>query len=70
MTMRVVDPQGRLVCLQENCTMPFVWNLKDLNGNRVKAGLYKVFGTYLNGATYGGTSVADVVVLPERPAGH
>ena len=66
MTLRVVNPQGELVWKGDNCTLPYDWNLCDKNGNRVKAGLYKVFGTYSSGNAYGGTPLSDIVVLPER----
>lgn len=63
MIIKVTDAQGNLVWSQATDNFPASWNLTDMAGNRVKAGVYKYFGTYNDGTTYGGTAINDVIVI-------
>ncbi len=62
-TIKVTDPQGNLVFTTQAASFPFTWDLKGMDGNRVKPGLYKVFAMYNDGTTYGSTNVADLIVI-------
>jgi len=44
-------------------SFPVEWNLTDNDGNRVPAGLYKYFGTYVSGTVNGGTPIYDLIVV-------
>ena len=61
--LRVTDASGNLVWMQTADSFPVAWNLKDMNGNDVPAGLYRYFGTYNDGVNYGGTSINKLIVL-------
>jgi hypothetical protein len=37
--------------------------MKDMNGKKVSAGLYRYFGTYNDGVNYGGTPINRLIVL-------
>ena len=63
MTVRVTDALGRLVWMTNAGTFPVSWNMRDMNGNKVPAGMYRYFGTYNDGANYGGTSINNLVIL-------
>ena len=63
MTIRITDALGRLVWMANASSFPVIWNMKDMNGNRVPAGLYRYFGTYNDGVNYGGTSIKNLIVL-------
>jgi len=65
MTIRVTDATGKLVWMQEASNFPVAWDLKDMKGNSVPAGLYRYFGTYSNGTNYGGTPISKLIVLDE-----
>ena len=63
MTIRITDALGRLVWMTNASSFPVIWNMKDMNGNKVPAGLYRYFGTYNDGVNYGGTSIKNLIVL-------
>ena len=63
MTVRITDALGRLVWMTKAGSFPVTWDMKDLNGNKVPAGLYRYFGTYNDGVNYGGTSIKNLVIL-------
>ena len=63
MTIRITDALGHLVWMANASSFPVIWNMKDMNGNRVPAGLYRYFGTYNDGVNYGGTSIKNLIVL-------
>ena len=61
--VRVTDATGKLVWMTTTSNFPLSWDLKDMNGNTVPAGLYRFFGTYNDGINYGGTSINRLIVL-------
>ncbi len=63
MTVRVTDATGQLVWMTTTSSFPVTWDMKDMDGNRVPGGLYRYFGTYNNGANYGGTPISKLIVL-------
>ena len=63
MTVRITDALGRLVWMTNAGSYPVTWDMKDMNGNKVPAGLYRYFGTYNDGVNYGGTSIKSLIIL-------
>ena len=63
MVLRVTDATGRLVWMTKTDSFPVSWDMKDMNGNTVPAGLYRFFGTYNDGVNYGGTPINKLIVL-------
>ena len=61
--VRVTDATGKLVWKTTANNFPITWDMKDMNGNKVPAGLYRYFGTYNDGANYGGTPINKLIVL-------
>ena len=61
--VRVTDASGNLVWMTTSNTFPVTWDMKDMNGNKVPAGLYRYFGTYYDGLNYGGTPINKLIVL-------
>ena len=70
MTVRITDALGRLVWMTNAGSFPVTWDMKDMNGNKVPAGLYRYFGTYNDGVNYGGTSIKNLVILEPVKAAH
>ncbi len=62
-TIKVVDNVGELVWSTTTSNFPYSWDLKDSQGNRVPAGVYRFFGTYNDGINYGGTSMKHLIVI-------
>jgi len=62
-TIRVTDATGKLVWMTEASSFPVAWDMKDMSGKQVPAGLYRYFGTYNDGSNYGGTSINKLIVL-------
>jgi len=62
-TVKVTDATGNLVWSKTTSSFPVEWNLTDNDGNRVPAGLYKYFGTYVSGTINGGTPIYDLIVV-------
>lgn len=62
-TIKVLDNVGNLVWNTTTSNFPFTWDLNDNNGQRVPAGVYKFYGTYLNNNTYGGTPIGHIIVI-------
>ena len=68
-TLKVMDNVGNVVWKDDNAQFPLTWDLKDTEGNRVKAGIYKAYATVNDGATSAGTPIISVVVLdPHKTA--
>ena len=63
MIIRVTDATGKLVWRTTTSSFPVTWNMKDMNGNTVPAGLYRYFGSYKNGTNFGGTPINKLIVL-------
>ena len=61
--IKVTNLKGELVWSTTTNIFPCTWNFTDLNGNRVKPGLYKIHGNYENHEGYGGTNIVNFVVL-------
>ena len=61
--VRVTDAVGKLVWKTHTSTFPVAWNLTDNQGQQVPAGLYRYYGTYVDGEIYGGTPINDLIVL-------
>lgn len=61
--LKVTNIKGELVWTKEVNSFPCTWDLTDLQGNRVKPGLYKIHGNYENEEGYGGTNIVNFVVL-------
>ncbi len=61
--VRVTDATGNLVWKKTTTTFPVAWDMRDMQGNKVPAGLYRYFGTYNDGINYGGTSINKLIVL-------
>ena len=62
-TVRVTDATGKLVWMTTTSSFPVTWNMRDMQGNKVPAGLYRYFGTYNDGVNYGGTPINKLIVL-------
>ena len=67
-TVRVTDAIGKLVWMTKTSSFPISWDMKDLDGNSVPAGLYRFYGTYNDGTNYGGTPIGDLIVI--EPVKH
>ena len=63
MIIRVTDATGKLMWMTTTSTFPVTWDMTDMNGNKVPAGLYRYFGTYNDGVYYGGTAIKNLIVL-------
>ena len=61
--VRVTDATGKLMWMTTTTNFPVAWDMRDMNGNRVPAGLYRYFGTYNDGVNYGGTPINKLIVL-------
>ena len=61
--VRVTDALGKLVWKTTTSTFPVRWNMKDMQGNPVPAGLYRYYGTYSDGQQCGGTPINNLIVL-------
>ncbi len=61
--VRVTDATGKLVWMKESSSFPVTWNMRDMSGNKVPAGLYRYFGTYNDGTNHGGTAINKLIVL-------
>ena len=61
--VRVTDATGNLVWMNKTRNFPVAWDMKDMNGNKVPAGLYRYFGTYDDGSHNGGTAINKLIVL-------
>ena len=62
-TVRVTDAVGKLVWKTKTSSFPIAWDMKDMDGNSVPAGLYRYYGTYSDGVNYGGTPISDLIVI-------
>ena len=63
LVLRVTDAVGHLVWMTTTRNFPVSWDMKDMNGNKVPAGLYRYFGTYNDGVNYGGTPINKLIIL-------
>ena len=62
-TIHVTDATGKLVWKTSADSFPVTWNMQDMDGNRVPAGLYRYYGTYDNGTDFGGTPISRLIVI-------
>lgn len=62
-TVKVTDATGKLVWSKTGSTLPLTWNLKDNDGKRVAPGLYRYYGTYIDGNVAGGTPISTLIVI-------
>ena len=62
-TIRVTDATGKLMWKTTSSSFPVAWDMRDMQGNKVPAGLYRYFGTYNDGVNYGGTPISKLIVL-------
>lgn len=62
-TIKVVNNVGELVWSTTTSEFPYTWNLKDKDGNRVPAGIYRFFGTFEGAGGYGGTEIGHIIVI-------
>ena len=63
MVIRVTDATGKLLWMTNANAFPVTWDMRDFNGNKVPAGLYRFFGTYNDGVNFGGTPLNNLIVL-------
>ena len=63
MVVRVTDATGKLMWTTTTSSFPVAWDMKDMDGNKVPAGLYRYFGSYNDGVNYGGTPINKLIVL-------
>ncbi len=61
--VRVTDATGKLVWKTTTSSFPVNWDMKDMSGKTVPAGLYRYYGTYNDGSNYGGTPISRLIVL-------
>ena len=61
--VRVTDATGNLVWMTTTDAFPVAWDMRDMSGNKVPAGLYRYFGTYNDGINFGGTPINKLIVL-------
>jgi hypothetical protein len=59
----IQSEDGTTVFSQQNCSFPFTWNLRDLNGNKVADGRYRAFVVLNNGVSYTSSNAQEIVVL-------
>ena len=62
-TIKVLDNVGNLVWSTTTSQFPYIWYLTDNSGNRLPAGVYKYYGTYKGGNTYGGTEIRQLIII-------
>jgi len=62
-TIKVLDNVGNLVWSTTTANFPYIWNLKDNNGTRLPAGVYKFYGTYKSSNSYGGTEIGHLIII-------
>ncbi len=62
-TIKVLDNVGNLVWSTTTANFPYIWNLKDNNGTRLPAGVYKFYGTYKSSNNYGGTEIGHLIII-------
>jgi len=62
-TIKVLDNLGNLVWHTTTSQFPYTWDLKDDSNKRVPGGVYKYFGTYKEGNTYGGTDIKHLLIV-------
>ena len=64
--LKVFDCLGKMVWSTSSRIFPVSWNLKDIKGNKVPAGIYRFYGSYQCGNKYGGTNIGNFLVMPEH----
>lgn len=62
-TIKVLDNVGELVWKTTTNEFPYTWDLKDKDGNRVPAGVYRFFGTFEGEGGFGGTEIGHIIVI-------
>ena len=66
----VTDATGKLMWKTRTSSFPVSWDMRDLEGNKVPAGLYRYYGTYSDGSNYGGTPISKLIVLDPVKTAH
>ena len=61
--LKISDIAGNIVWSKTTSSFPCTWNLTDDKGQRVKPGLYQIYGNYENEEGYGGTNIQNFIVL-------
>lgn len=61
--IKVLNTVGDIVYSTTTETMPFVWDLKGNNGERVEAGVYRYYVSYEVGNQNGGTDIGTLIVV-------
>lgn len=59
----IEDALGRTAYSAEDCAFPFVWDLKDQNGNDVPDGLYRAYAVLHDDISLASTAKVDIVVV-------
>jgi hypothetical protein len=62
-TLNILDAAGNTVYKTDVTSFPYTWNLKDNNGVKVPAGIYRFYGTVVAGNNYGGTPIGQIIVV-------
>ncbi len=62
-TIKVTDNKGSLVWSTTTSSFPVNWDLVDLEGNVIKPGAYRYFGSFNDGTSWGGTNLERLIVL-------
>lgn len=61
----IEDNAGNTIFSKENCILPYSWDLKDNNGNRVAEGSYKCYVLITDGKYYTSSPRIQLVVIEE-----
>ena len=57
---------GQYVWYTTTSSFPFEWDLKNRKGHRMPAGVYKYYGKYTSGNSYGGTNIGTLIIADEH----
>ena len=58
----VFNSTGQYVWYTTTSSFPFDWDLKNRRGKRLPAGVYKYYGKYTSGNSFGGTSTGTLII--------
>lgn len=61
----IEDNSGNTIFSRNNCSLPYTWDLKDNNGNRVPEGTYKCYVLISDGKYYTSSPRIQLVVIEE-----
>lgn len=62
-TLQITDAAGHTVFSQREVTFPYVWNLRDNDGNEVPQGRYTVKAMLHSGLLYGSATPAEIIII-------